>query len=83
MVGAGLWVRKPGTKTWGSQGASWFCMANRHVGDKRWWSNWEGPDSHRVPTFLYGVELYTLPAAEQVELGSLIKLYLSFPALGY
>lgn len=43
----------------------------------------EGPDSHRVSTFLCGVELYTLPAAEQVELGFLIKPHLSFPALGY
>lgn len=38
----------------------------------------EGPDSHRVPIFLSGVEPYhTALAAEQVELGFLIKLVFS------
>lgn len=87
MSGTQLWVRKPGTRTRSSQGTSWFSIASRHVGGgaaRDGGQIGEGPDSHRVLTFLCsGSFTHTVPASEKVELGFLIKLHSSFPSLGY
>lgn len=46
----------------GLSGASWFCMANRHVGDKRRWSNWEDLIVTEFPPFctVWSFTLYQL-----------------------
>lgn len=78
MLGAGLWVQKPGTRTRSSQGASWFYMASRHVGGQA-----VVVKSRRDLTVTESPPIFTRtgPAAEQVELGSLIKLTCLFHLL--